>query len=102
MIALDNVVELRIGYHGNMARTVSINGREFSDSLAVRLAPHITEDRAWLIAALRRDREFTWRAVSGECGRLWQKDWGYDQAVGETLCRLAAAKLGIDNLDHLE
>lgn len=73
-----------------------IRGRRFTDPLAIRLAQHMTEERAMFVAELRVRRGYTWRMVAEECGRAWHKDWGEDQTVGEALCGLASAYFGED------
>lgn len=73
-----------------------INGRLITDRLAIRLAEHMTEERALFVALLRVDRQYTWRMVADECGRAWSKPWGEDQLVGAALCALAAAYVGKD------
>lgn len=78
-----------------------VHGRTISNPLAIRLAEHMTEDRALFVAELRVNREHTWRSVADECGRAWHKPWGEDQEVGAALCSLAAAYLGED-WDYLD
>ena len=77
-------------------KALVIQGRTITDPLAIRLAEHMTEDRALFVAELRAKREFTFRSIAEECGRQWEKSWGEDQAVGEALCGLASAYLGED------
>jgi hypothetical protein len=78
-----------------------IRGREITSPLAIKLAQHMTEDRAMFVAELRVQREYTWRMVAEECGQAWSKEWGADQDVGAALCALASAYFGEDR-DYLD
>jgi hypothetical protein len=73
-----------------------IQGRTITDPLAVELAQFVTEERALFVAELRVSRDYTWRMVAEECGRVWGKPWGTRQDIGATLCGLASAHLGED------
>ena len=71
-----------------------IQGRTITNPLAIRLAQYMTEERAAFVADLRITKQFTWRMISGECARAWDKPWGEEQDIGKALCELASAYMG--------